>query len=422
MVGNSSLLGTPGWDDYVKRSHSDYSKKRESLARKNYPLRRAVPSDSKELAALARRSFQGYPFEGIYDPEKVRSGLEEGEYRLVAENRHGDLVGTAVLGIEPGNPMCEIKKVMVDIDYRVFGIGNLLVKTLVGDAYKNSCFPWLDARANTKGIQLASLNAGLTPICFEPGKHIVYSHLGCIWHKNGDFEDVDHGAEREAMVHFTGLPLNIKKDLRTISKYILKWPSYLRDELSDNLLNWSIPALPSETDYQISRALLPGPKQTAKKIEDFIINESNIEVKCVNDDVLRIEYNDGIMAVIKPDASAFIHNNPTKETLDLCKRIGLQAATYYEDISKTNQMQYLSDIGMDPIMLRPWKESKSKPVKWQVGWRKNMNGYEKCLHRKHDPIDPYKSGAMMKGIYEYLGEKRIPTGIIDRLRRDYLHP
>jgi predicted GNAT family acetyltransferase len=351
----------------------------------NLSIRKAAPNDSAKLADLARRSFLGYPFEGVYDPEKVKSGLENGEYRIVAELPGYGIAGTAVLGIENNSPMCEVKRELVDPAFRKNGMAKKITGHLVNDAYKMGYSPWTDARADQIGMQRAAITAGLIPVCLEPGKHVVYSHSS---------DGIESGPARETMVHLTSLPL----DLISLCSSLETWPKNQRKRLIEGLYE---SFTPPKKCKEVSYGKLPSPKEKAGEIEALLGTELNDGAGYLSEDVAEVRYGGSSMVVIKPDASAFLNNPPTREILGLCNSIGLQAATYYADVSDADLAEQLFGYGLEPVMVRPWKDNANDCPKWQAGWRKNMNGYEKCLHSVN--IDPEVKSRIMR-LADYLKE------------------
>lgn len=327
----------------------------------NYSIRPATPNDASGLARLVTCGLPGYPFEDVYDPNKLSQNITAGEHRLVAIGTDNQIIATGVLGLS-SEPMAEVKRIVVAPDYRQNGLGKMLTETLIINCQNLGKIPYADVRAHQIGMQRAALNGGLIPYSLETGKHVVYNHYSD--------QGIDLGSARETMVHMSQL----QPDTQELISSLQNWPNTLRLKLKNNLqLALNPPAKDTTTAYQA----LP----KARKVKDQInqkIQQVNPTPTKISDDVDCLTVGKNQLIVIKPDASGFITTvDPNlKEVLDISQQIGLQIVTCYSPVDDTS----LATAGLEPAMIRPWQPNSQTAPRWEVGWRKTMNNYNQCLH------------------------------------------
>ena len=327
-------------------------------------IRPAKPEDSLSLAELGTRGFPGYPFAEIYDAQQLRTMIEAGkDIRQNLYSSDGSLIATGVLGTE-GGPMAEIKRIVVDPYQRRNGHASAITQNLALEAQKQGYIPWSDVRADQPGMQKAALSAGLTAVSLESGKHVVYIHNG-------------FGPARETMIHMTTLYLPEEQLWHNLKP----WPEAVKNALVKNLIN---SFSPSEKDVQKSRLLLPDAAEVSKRVATAVSDQDlrNVNIIDANHDLLVINYSGAQMIIIKPDASGFITRYQSHEIaalVGLARKAGLQVVTCYEDIFAADKSRMLYQAGLTPSMVRPWQK-KGGQLKWQIGWRQTMNGFDQCLH------------------------------------------
>lgn len=328
----------------------------------NYSIRPAKVDDAKKLTELVTRGLPGYPFESVYNHLQVADAIAQGEHRLVAEGLHGQIIATAVLGVN-SEPLAEVKRVVVDPEYRQNGLAKAITSILVDDCHQLGKIPWADARADQIGMQRAAINGGLIPISVESGKHIVYQHLYS-------------GPARESMVHMTEINLNPEILIQNLAT----WPEKARHLLINNLKD----ALqPKEKNEEIARIIIPSAQKTKEKIRYQITQLPQVKTEIINDDIQLLNINQSQLLVILPDASGFINNiypSDISHLIKLSREIGLQIITYYCPISDIKTSACLFEAGLEPAMIRPWQKDNKNNPSWEIGWRKTMNHYKQCLH------------------------------------------
>lgn len=344
--------------------------KKMSTETLNYRIRKAILDDAWRIAEVGLLGMPGYPFEYIYDPDKIRMELEQPtHHRIVADHRDYGIIGSAVLGLD--ELMCEVKRVVVHPLVRRNGAAKVMTTNLVNLAVEQGLISWSDARADQIGMQKAALSAGLRPISLEPGKHVVYSHK---------VEDLEIGPGRETMVHLTSLMIpeeGLYKDLR-------EWPDELKDALCGNLERSFHPQTKSG---EMANSRIPSANWVKKRVDEALQNLPAVySTVSVSEDIITLASGGSQMVVIKPDASAFILSFSGEENLsgllETAERTGLQIATYYSNITNSAEAMELARCGMEPAMIRPWQKRDEKP-QWQVGWRRTCNDYAQCLHNIH---------------------------------------
>ncbi len=327
-----------------------------------YHIRPAITGDAQNLVNLVTRGLPGYPFESVYDSTQVAKAIDQGEHRLVAVGPQKNIIATAVLDIS-SQPMAEIKRVVVDPEYRHNGLAKAITANLVDDCQKLGKTPWADARADQVGMQKAAINGGLAATSVESGKHIVYQHDQL-------------GPARESMVHLSGLHL----DTQVLINQLSCWPNQLKTILQNNLkasLN------PPAKDINLAREVLPSATKLKESIGRRIDDLNGLNVQILSPDIRLLSLKDSQMVIILPDASGFINIASNSDINDLTKiseTIGLQIITYYCPVDDIQTSQYLRDAGLQPAMIRPWHNDEKSAPQWQVGWRKTMNHYQECLH------------------------------------------
>lgn len=333
-------------------------------------IRQAKETDAVQLAALAKRSMPGYPFLTIYDPAALAEEISSSPNRIVAMTGGDKIVGTAMLG---DGHMAEIKRVLVDPQYRGIHLGERLTSTLKQLAKDRGVVPYADVRGDQIGMQRAAhrYNHKLTPTSLEPGKHVVYCH------------QYPSGRARETMVSFTGLELAY--DLDTLIKGIKKWPK----EISHALVNNMIDSLhPRRKVSLVTNLILPSAKSVKARVNHKVRN-SGLPYTQLTPDIIKLNKQDTSCLVIAPDASAFIEGKSVKgitNLLDRVKDFGLQLVTCYVAVADTDMVLGLTQAGMKPTMVRPWQENSSDQPQWQVGLRHTCNYFDHSLHPiKLDP-------------------------------------
>ena len=333
-----------------------------------YHIRPAVPGDAQNLVNLVTRGLPGYPFESVYDSAQVAHAIDQGEHRLVAVGPQKNIIATAVLDISP-QPMAEIKRVVVDPEYRHNGLAKTITANLVDDCQKLGKIPWADARADQVGMQKAAINGGLAATSVESGKHIVYQHDQL-------------GPARESMVHLSGLHL----DTQVMANQLLTWPEALKSTLLKNLESSLRPPI---KDERLVREVLPSAAILKETIGHRIEAISGIDVQNLSSYIKLLSLKDSQIIIILPDASGFItqaSNSDINHLTKISEKIGLQIITYYCPVDDVQTSQYLMAAGLQPAMIRPWHNDEKSPPQWQVGWRKTMNHYQQCLHSVN--LDP----------------------------------
>lgn len=343
-----------------------------------YGIRSAQVGDVNGLADLARRGFKGYPFESVYDPPSLAKAIASGEIRIVAALKPDlqRIIGTAVLGID--GLMAEIKRVIVHPEFRQNGLAKEMTKNLAKEAKSREVHPYTDTRADQIGMQRASLGAGLKAITVEAGKHVVYEH------------EVEMpgpgkrqlGPARESMIHMTSL---LHDDQQRLYKELKQWPSKLKQDLCANIEK-ALHNPPDKKSHTVTRRL-PSAELVRENILKRLEHKRNgFQVLFDEQDVTIVQYGKVKITIIKPDASGFIETDKdtTKEELryilSLSKSIGLQIVTSYENTVDVKKAELLQSCGLTPAMIRPWQTKKEGEPEWQVGFRKTMNDYDKCLH------------------------------------------
>lgn len=320
--------------------------------------------DAPAIARLARESFPGYPFD-VYSVDGVRSALESKERRYNLVDNTQRIVASGVLGVD-NTPMAEVKRVMVSPEFRKNGAATRLVRQITIDSLRRGKYPWVDARADQIGIQRAALSAGLRAVSLEPGKHIVYEHV--------DNSGNQLGSARETMVHMTSLPsdeLDLLTTLHLLDKQTL---TSLADTLRESFK-------PPKKDTTLSNNLLISAEETKNAVQERLFANPHLEVSTLSEDVTQVNLGHAEMLVILPDASSFITNpDNIGPLLTVSEDVGLQVTTCYTDIQNVNTLEILTELGMQPAMIRPWKGAVNGKVAWQIGFRKTFNEYEKCLH------------------------------------------
>lgn len=352
-----------------------------------YYIRAAEPNDAKGLVSLVSESLPGYPFEYVYNPSLVKQELETTkDYRIVAVDTNGQIVATAVLGI--GELMSEIKREVVHPSVRRNGIAKAMTQELVTQARSINSIAWSDVRADQIGMQRAALSAGLTPISLEQGKHIVYCHIQ---------DDQEIGAARETMIHLTSLQIPQEK----LYEGLRTWPTSLQNILIENLTHSFNPPVKSK---DVVKQLLPSALAVKSRINEAThqLADCNLSVVSINQDIDLMSIDSGSVVIIKPDASGFIQNlgvNPER-LLEIIQQTGLQVITYYTDIADLEKSYQLQDLGLQPIMIRPWQNPNQTP-RWEVGWRQTMSNYWESLHIVQlDPGIEYTLRKFIGGIEE----------------------
>lgn len=333
-------------------------------------IRQAKASDAEQLADLAKRSMPGYPFLSIYDPATLKHEIESCPNRIVAESNSGKIVGTAVLG---DGHMAEIKRVLVDTQYRGNHLGEQLTSTLKQMAKDRGVIPYADVRGDQIGMQRAAhrYNLKLTPTSLEPGKHVVYYH------------QYPPGRARETMVSFTGLEL--AHDLDTLIKGIKKWPKEISHALVSNMID---SLHPRRKVSLITNLILPSAKSVKARVIHKVRN-SGLPYTQLTPDITKFYEQDTSCLVIAPDASAFIEGKSVEgitNLLDNVKGFGLQLVTCYVAIANSDMVLGLAKAGMKPTMVRPWQEAATDQPQWQVGLRHTGNYFDHSHHPiKLDP-------------------------------------
>lgn len=342
-----------------------------------YGVRNAQLNDARGLADLARRGFKGYPFESVYDPPSLAKAIGGGEIRIVAALKPElqRIIGTAVLGID--GLMAEIKRVIVDPDFRKNGLAKEMTNNLEKEAKSRGVHPYTDTRADQIGMQRASLGAGLKAITVEAGKHVVYEH---------EVEMPGPGKKqlgpaRESMIHMTSL----RADQQRLYKELKQWPSKLKYDLCANIEK-ALHNPPDKKSHTVT-SRLPSAKLVRENILKRLDQKRNgFQVIYDEQDVTIVQYGNAKITIIKPDASGFVETNrdTTEEeieyVLSLSKSIGLQIVTSYENTTDVKKAELLQSCGLTPAMIRPWQTEKEGEPEWQVGFRKTMNDYDRCLH------------------------------------------
>lgn len=343
-----------------------------------YGIRNAQVDDAMGLAELAKKGFKGYPFESVYHPPSLAEAISNGEIRIVAALKPDlqRIIGTAVLGID--GLMAEIKRVIVDPDFRKNGLAKEMTKSLEKEAKRREVHPYTDTRADQIGMQRASLGAGLKAITVEAGKHVVYEH---------EVEMPGPGKKqlgpaRESMIHMTSL---LHADQQRLYKELKQWPSKLKQDLCANIQK-ALHNPPDKKSHTVTRRL-PSAKLVRENILKRLDQKRNgFQVLYDEQDVTIVQYGNAKVTIIKPDASGFIETNKdtSKEeieyVLSLSKSIGLQIVTSYENTADIKKAELLQRCGLAPAMIRPWQTEKDVGPEWQVGFRKTMNDYDRCLH------------------------------------------
>ncbi|OGK64873.1 hypothetical protein A2313_00525 [Candidatus Roizmanbacteria bacterium RIFOXYB2_FULL_41_10] len=331
-----------------------------------YNLRSAVLSDAAPLTELVAAAIPGYPFVGVYDSEQVAQSIRNGEYRILAEMPEIGVVATAVLGTE--SVMSEIKRVVVHPKMRKNGLASQMTIRLAGEAKQLGHIPWADVRADQIGMQRAALAAGLSPVCLEPGKHVVYDHLY-----------LNFGSKRparETMIHMTSLPVDLDK----LASHLKAWPITLRNRLLTELYS---SLKPQRYQEMVAEKALPSAIEVNHRISQRINQEVKNLIKEESADFCQIKFQGHQLLIIKPDASGFFtinHDLNFPELIKIAKRVGLQIITCYVDTKQINLLDSLDTAGFIPAMIRPWQEEGSEPV-WQVGWQYRLNDYGSCQHQ-----------------------------------------
>ena len=338
-----------------------------------YKIQNAQPKDATGLASLAQRGFKGYPFESVYDPISLAGNIAKGEIRIIAllQPDLQRIIGTAVLGVD--GLMAEIKRVIVDPDYRKNGLAKDMTIHLAQEAEKRHAHPYTDTRADQIGMQRSSLGAGLKAVSIETGKHVVFDH------RDGDDKPV--GPARESMVHMTSLEIPSE----SLYEGLRKWPPLLAEKLIENMEKAQ--HNPEEKNREVATTRLPSAQKVREKIYGMLSEAQNgFQVLYDEQDVTIISHGNIKMTIIKPDASGFLETNEltSKEDLEyvlrLSEAIGLQIVTGYENVHDGKRVLLMSEDSLIPAMVRPWQVSEKKAPEWQVGFRKTMNDYDQCLH------------------------------------------
>lgn len=342
-----------------------------------YTIRNAQVGDSNGLADLAKKGFKGYPFEGVYHPPSLAEAISNGEIRIVAALKPDlqRIIGTAVLGID--GLMAEIKRVIVHPEFRQNGLAKEMTKNLAKEAKTREVHPYTDTRADQIGMQRASLGVGLKAITVEAGKHVVYEH---------EVEMPGPGKKqlgpaRESMIHMTSL----HADQKRLYEDLKQWSPKLKQDLCANIEK-ALHNPPDKKSHTVTHRL-PSAKLVRENILKRLDQKRNgFQVLYDGQDVTIVQYGNAKITIIKPDASGFIETN--KDTskkeieyvLSLSKSIGLQIVTSYENTADIKKAELLQLCGLAPAMIRPWQTEKDGEPEWQVGFRKTMNDYDKCLH------------------------------------------
>lgn len=333
-----------------------------------YQLRPAVAADAVALSQVAMMGIPGYPFESVYNPAAVAAQIgTSAEHRIVAEHPELGVMATAVLGL--ADLMAEVKRVVVHPGIRRQGVARIMVNELVQSAIERGHIPWSDVRADQIGMQRAALAAGLIATSLEQGKHVVYSH--------STIPFSEEGAARETMIHMTSLRLNPWN----LTDELQQWPAELVEKL---VANMNRAHRPREKQKRVVAKQLESAAAVKERITDRIERQipSHISAEAGSDiEILQVDGAE--LVVIKPDASGFLTKLPHGELYNLfalAESIGLQIVTHYSPIENRGDIKRLSQAGMEPAMVRPWKPHKDEQVRWEVGWRRTMNGYEDSLH------------------------------------------
>lgn len=336
-------------------------------------VRRAVPENAAQLAELADKSFSGYPFEEIYREVELAVGIEQGEHRVIAVDPDSQILATAVLGIEKISPMAEIKRVMVDPDWRRNGLATRMTIALAQEADRQGKFPWADVRAHQIGMQKAAVAAGLRPISLERGKHAVFNHY---------LEDRDIGAARETMIHMTSLQLDERSLLQTIGS----WPSNLINLLTRNMRMAHSDISIDTIDSKVARERLSSAAEVSNSIQaklEILQETTSVEMVEIDSNLALVRAGQSEVLIIKPDASGFISppiDGDLTGLLPYLENLDLQILTCYIDASAVTGCSSLLAFGFEPTMVRPWQETETEEASWQVGFTKTMNQYGECLH------------------------------------------
>lgn len=334
-------------------------------------IRKSHVSDSEGLVELVRKGMRGYPFESVYDLDEMRRSLQNpNDYRIVSVDETGRIVATAVLG-DSGDYMQEIKRVVVDPDFRGRRVATSLTTYLTEYAVENGIVPWLDARGCQLGMQKAGFNAGYQALSLEIGKHCVYFHVD----KETGLLEVGPG--RETMVHMTFL----KGNLRDLAAGLSQWPLDLVEILVGNMEAAFNPQ-PKKKDAIAN--FLPSASLVKKRIQSGLdrLRGGNALVNNLTGDISVVTIGDLTMVVVKPDASGFYFSGVNENLpvmVDLGQELGLQTMTAYIDVDLIRYHDLLRRAGLHPTMVRLDKE-KDGPSTWQVGWRVTANGFYDCLH------------------------------------------
>lgn len=345
-----------------------------------YQIRNATIADAIPLAALANKGFKGYPFTSVYEPDSLAAHIANGEMRIVATlpPDHQRIIGTAVLGID--GYMAEIKRVIVDPEYRQNGMAKEMTQHLAQMAEELHVHPYTDTRADQIGMQRSSLAAGLKAISIEQGKHVVFDHE--------DSSQIQIGPARESMIHMTSL----RADENQLHAALKLLPHETINTLHQNMTLSLQEPLPKDTTV-VSR-LLPSAKEVRESVAHKLErHRSSFKLLHDEQDICVIQNGNIRMVIVKPDASGFAEIVPSATrdeiawALNLANEVGLQVITTYQDITDINQIKKLVEVGLEPSMIRPWQTDVSSQPVWQMGLRKTMNGYAKSLHTiKLDPM------------------------------------
>lgn len=327
-------------------------------------IQKAITDQSDELARLAQIAFPGYPFEYVFNKEGVQTALINNELRYVLTDESGQIMGSAVLGVEVG-PMSEIKRVMVHPDHRSNGVATELTRHLTKIAIDLGKIPYAEARADQPAMQKAALNAGMTAIALEPGKHVVYEHMNKSSHT---------GPARETMIFMT----SAKVGLDSLSNALRNLSPRIREQLSVNMQD---SLSPKPKSVEVVQNTLISPTESKREVLNKLLtlNKGGDNLKIINDDIAIWNTGDSSILFILPDKSAFVTISNTRHIdYEVITNSGVQVSTIYSDMTDYMSNSHLIHTSYVPTSIRLWRNEDKDD--WQVAWQLRQNGYENCLH------------------------------------------